>query len=80
MIFNSIIYLTVNSAAVSCERKMAFATAQLSQHICHGAVNACRGERENAAVYIKEKLCLTNQVQRDVTRRIALRSNEVAGH
>lgn len=48
ILLNSIIYFIVNSAAVSCERTVAFASPQISQHICRGAVNACRGDWENA--------------------------------
>lgn len=65
MLFHFITYVIVNSEAVSCERTVAFATAQISQHICRGAVSACRGEGGNAAVYSKEKFHLTNQVHRD---------------
>lgn len=64
-LFHFITCVIVNSEAVSCERTVAFATAQISQHICRGAVSACRGEGENAAVYSKEKFHLTNQVHRD---------------
>lgn len=53
MLFNSVIYFIENSVPVCCERTAAFATAQISQHICHGAVNACRGDCGNAAVDIK---------------------------
>lgn len=65
MLFHFITYVIVDSEAVSCERTVAFARAQISQHICCGAGRACRGDGEDAAVYSKWKFYPTNQVLRD---------------
>lgn len=83
MLFHFITHVIVNSEAISCEGTVAFATAQISQHICRATGSACRGDRENAAVYSKEKfyqLIKSTGTECSVTRHITPHLDEVVSH